>query len=110
MTLFKCTVCNYIYEGEEALEKCPMCGAPKEKMEALSEEAVTKITNADFTNNLHIDIISMATSIITLCEDGIEEKLDPMCVNVFNRAKDLAWEIKQLSKTELGNHVKKEKY
>ncbi|MBC7959507.1 MAG: rubredoxin, partial [Vallitaleaceae bacterium] len=44
------------------------------------------------------------------CEDGIEDNLDPMCVNVFNKAKDLAWEIKQLSKAEISNHVRKEKY
>lgn len=110
MAIFKCSVCNYMYEGEQPLEKCPMCGAPKEKLEPLSEEVTAKIYKADFTNGLHIDVISMASSIIALCEDGIEDELDPMCVNVFNRAKDLAWEIKQLSKAELSNHVRKEKY
>ncbi|MBC7959638.1 MAG: rubredoxin [Vallitaleaceae bacterium] len=110
MALFKCTVCNYIYEGENTLDKCPMCGAPKEKMEAVSEDTSTKIYRADFTNGLHTDVIGMATSIIALCEDGIEDNLDPMCVNVFNKAKDLAWEIKQLSKAEISNHVRKEKY
>jgi rubrerythrin len=24
-----CTVCQYIHEGEEPPEECPMCGAPK---------------------------------------------------------------------------------
>lgn len=110
MALFKCSVCNYIYEGEELLDKCPMCGASKDKMEALSDDVSTKIYRADFTNGLHTDVISMATSIITLCEDGVEDNLDPMCVNVFNRAKNLAWEIKQLSKSELSNHVRKEKF
>ena len=32
--LFKCSVCNYIYEGEEAPDVCPKCGAPKEKFNA----------------------------------------------------------------------------
>ncbi len=31
MKKFVCTVCGYVYEGEKAPEKCPMCGAPAEK-------------------------------------------------------------------------------
>lgn len=28
---FVCAVCGYVHEGPEAPEKCPQCGAPKEK-------------------------------------------------------------------------------
>ena len=31
MKKFVCTVCGYVYEGEVAPEKCPVCGAPAEK-------------------------------------------------------------------------------
>ena len=31
MKKFICTVCGYIYEGEAAPEKCPMCKAPASK-------------------------------------------------------------------------------
>ena len=31
MKKFVCTVCGYVYEGETAPEKCPVCGAPAEK-------------------------------------------------------------------------------
>ncbi|MBP1889235.1 rubrerythrin [Clostridium moniliforme] len=31
MKRFMCTVCGYVFEGEEAPEKCPVCGAPKSK-------------------------------------------------------------------------------
>lgn len=31
MKKWVCTVCGYVHEGEEAPEKCPQCGAPKEK-------------------------------------------------------------------------------
>ena len=31
MKKFVCSVCGYVYEGAEAPEKCPQCGAPKEK-------------------------------------------------------------------------------
>jgi rubrerythrin len=30
MKKFRCSICGYIYEGEEPPEKCPVCGAPGE--------------------------------------------------------------------------------
>ena len=38
MSKFKCKVCGYIYEGEEAPEQCPLCKQPKEVFEKLEEE------------------------------------------------------------------------
>lgn len=35
---FVCSVCGYVYEGEQAPEKCPQCGAPAEKFTAQSGE------------------------------------------------------------------------
>lgn len=37
MKRFVCSVCGYVHEGESAPEKCPQCGAPKEKF---NEETV----------------------------------------------------------------------
>ena len=36
---FKCTVCGYIYEGEELPEdyKCPICGAGADKFVEITE-------------------------------------------------------------------------
>lgn len=34
---FICTVCGYVYEGEHAPEKCPMCGVPASKFKELNE-------------------------------------------------------------------------
>ncbi|MCI1958478.1 MAG: NADH peroxidase [Clostridia bacterium] len=31
MKKFVCSVCGYVFEGNEAPDKCPVCGAPKEK-------------------------------------------------------------------------------
>lgn len=31
MAKFVCSVCGYVYEGEAAPEKCPVCGAPASK-------------------------------------------------------------------------------
>lgn len=37
---FVCQVCGYVYEGEAAPEKCPVCGAPAEKFTAMQDEMV----------------------------------------------------------------------
>ena len=31
MAKFVCSVCGYVYEGEEAPAQCPVCKAPAEK-------------------------------------------------------------------------------
>ena len=31
MAKFVCSVCGYVYEGDEAPAQCPQCKAPKEK-------------------------------------------------------------------------------
>lgn len=37
MAKWKCTVCGYIHEGEEAPEQCPICKQPKEKFVKVEE-------------------------------------------------------------------------
>ena len=37
---FVCQVCGYVYEGDAAPEKCPVCNAPAEKFTAQGEEKV----------------------------------------------------------------------
>lgn len=36
---FICVVCGYVHEGNEAPEKCPVCGAPKSKFKEVDESA-----------------------------------------------------------------------
>jgi quercetin dioxygenase-like cupin family protein len=38
MKKWRCTVCGYIHEGEQPPEKCPNCGAPKEKFVAVEND------------------------------------------------------------------------
>lgn len=38
MKKFVCTICGYVYEGEAAPEKCPVCGAAAEKFTEQSGE------------------------------------------------------------------------
>ena len=35
---FICTVCGYVHEGDEAPEKCPVCGAPKSAFKEVKED------------------------------------------------------------------------
>lgn len=110
MKLFRCEVCGYVYEAEEAIEVCPKCGAPKDKHVALSEEDANKIYSSDETNDLHMELINLAGAMIELAERGIEIDLDPACVKVFKGTIERAWEIKGMAKAELQGHMKKGKY
>lgn len=40
MKKFVCAVCGYVHEGNEPPEKCPQCGAPKEKFYEKKEGAM----------------------------------------------------------------------
>ncbi|MCH5304020.1 MAG: NADH peroxidase [Ruminococcus sp.] len=39
MKKFVCSVCGYVYEGETAPEKCPICKAPASKFSEVKEDA-----------------------------------------------------------------------
>ena len=39
---FKCTVCGYIHEGDEAPQQCPRCKQPKEKFVEVTDSACPK--------------------------------------------------------------------
>ena len=38
MSKFVCSVCGYIYEGEQPPEKCPQCGVPGSKFNKMADE------------------------------------------------------------------------
>lgn len=108
--LFKCSVCSFVYEGEEAPEVCPKCGALKDKFVELSSEDTDKIYKADRTNDIHMELVTLSDKMAKLCEEGISINLDPPCTATFDKAKNNAWIIKQSSKAEIENHMKKGKW
>ena len=108
--LWKCTVCGFLHEGPDAPDKCPKCGAPKEKFEAMAEEDAQKIYMSDRTNDIHMEIIELAMKIKDLAKEGIEINLDPPCVALFQQAHDEAWIIKQRCKAEIAGHVSRGKW
>ena len=103
--LFKCSVCGYVSEGETAPVKCPKCGAPSEKFNELDSEVAAKIYRSSRTNDIHMEIITLAEKIATLSKEGIEDNLDPKCLAAFTQAKNEAWVIKQRSKAEIAGHI-----
>ena len=108
--LWKCSVCGYTYEGDDAPEVCPKCGSPKDKYVAVSEEDAKKIIDSDRTNDIHMEIIKLAMRIKNLAKEGIDINLDPPCVALFKQAHNEAWVIKQRSKAEIASHVGKGKW
>lgn len=108
--LFKCTVCGYIHEGEEAPGTCPKCGVPNDKFNELSSDEADKVYNSDRTNDIHMEIIELTGKIVELCKEGIEIDLDPGCVAAFKKAINEVWVIKQRSKAELATHLSKGKW
>ncbi len=110
MAMWQCGVCGFIFDGQEAPLKCPKCGAPKEKFVKLSDESASKIQRSRFTNNLHMELLTLMEKAIDVCKKGIDDELDPPCVAIFKSAVASAVEVQQKVKAELKGHMNKEKW
>lgn len=104
--LFKCSVCGFVAEGEQAPEVCPKCRQGADKFVELTAEEAKLVYDSDRTNDIHSEIITLASRIAELCTEGIELNLDAKCVAAFTMAKNEVWTIKQRSKAELAGHMK----
>lgn len=108
--LFKCEVCGYIHEGEQAPSVCPKCNVKADKFVELADDAAALLKRSDVTNDLHMELITLAMKMNEICDKGLVDNLDPNCATVFAKAKDRAWEIKQMAKAELAGHQGKGKF
>ena len=108
--MFKCTVCGYIHDGEEAPTACPKCKAPKEKFAAIAAEDAEKIDRSRYTNSMHMQLASILEEVVNIAETGIQDDLDPNCVAIFKRAQQDANETVQSIKAELQGHMGKGKW
>ncbi len=106
MGLYKCQVCNLIVEGDMP-EVCPKCGVAHKFV--LVEEP-NKVYDSEKTNVLLADLVSLATKLIEISNEGKDINLDPTCYKVFDLVLNKAWDIKQLAKSEIESHVKKNKW
>ncbi|MGB4337257.1 MAG: rubredoxin [Bacillota bacterium] len=110
MKLFRCGVCGYVHDGDEAPDKCPKCGAPKDKFTVIDDSESELIKRSRFTNDLHCKLITLMGEVIELAEAGLEDALDPPCVALFKYAKEQAWIIRQASRAEIRGHMNKGKW
>ena len=108
--MWRCGVCGYIHDGDDAPDKCPKCGSPKEKFEKLDDQAAELIGRSRYTNSLHIALSSLAVDMVEIAEDGIEDNLDPACVGVFKFARDAGTKLHNMINAELAGHMKKGKW
>lgn len=108
--MWRCEACGYIWDGDEAPDKCPKCGAPKEKFVALEDKAAELVERSRFTNSLHMQLAILMEQVMDVAEDGIDDNLDPGCVKIFKYALAQAEIIQQSVKAELQGHMKKSKW
>ena len=106
---WKCA-CGYVHDGDSAPVKCPKCGAPAERFTLLDNVAADLIERSRRTNMLHARVIELARRIERACKEGMEDALDPGCVDVFNKTLLASYEMMKLSMTELGGHMNKGKW
>lgn len=57
MKRWRCTVCGYIHEGNSPPETCPVCGAPKEKFELMTETKQEAGDMVSFTNEADVVVV-----------------------------------------------------
>ena len=110
MAKFKCAGCGFIHDGEVAPEKCPKCGAPAAQFVELDEAAASLVERSRHTNALHSKVIDLAQELEQVCAEGISDELDPGCVDVFTKVREMAWTSMKLSMTEQQGHVGKGKW
>jgi rubrerythrin len=72
MKKFVCTVCGYIYEGEAAPEKCPICGASADKF-------VEKTDNLAFADE---HVIGVAKGVDPRIIEGLQANFTGECTEV----------------------------
>lgn len=110
MKKWECSVCGYVHTGEEAPERCPKCGAPKDKFVQLAPEKAELIEKSARTNSLEMELFGVMETVVDICEEGIEINLDPGCLNLFKKAKVEAMVMMETLKAELKTHMAKGKF
>lgn len=108
--MWRCQVCNYIHQGETAPEKCPKCGAPREKFTALEKEQADKIERSRLGNALLMELDGLMNALAEMAEAGIEDNLDPGCVKLWKECQQFAIFARQSLKAEAENHMAKGKW
>ena len=107
---WKCTVCNLLWEGDKPPDKCPKCGSPGEKYQELTQEQWDLVERSRFTNSLHVHLLTILPDLQEMAREGLEDELDPRCVDIFQRLLDEATFLEKSIKAEINGHVSKGKW
>ena len=110
MSLWKCQVCGFVFEGLEAPDKCPKCGAPKEQFKQLSEQEVQLVLRSRKTNYLHMKVLTLLRELLVVAEEIENDNLDPPCVKLAKEEKEFALTTIQKIMAELETHMKRSKW
>lgn len=110
MKKWKCSVCGYVHDGDAPPAKCPKCGAAAEKFTELDEKAANLVERSRHTNTLHCRLVDLGRKMERVCKDGIEDNLDPGCMDVFQKALAHSYEIMKLAMTEMQVRIAKGKW
>jgi len=108
--MWRCNSCGYVWDGEAPPDKCPKCGAPKEKFEEFEAKAMDLVENSRYTNGLHMNLYALLDQVAHIAEEGIDDNLDPGCVKIFKQALEQAEILQQSVKAEIQGHMKKGKW
>lgn len=108
--MWKCSVCAYLWDGEDPPDECPKCGAAPGKFGPLDDKAVDLVDRARYTNSLHLNLYAVLEQVIGMAEEGVDDSLDGACVKIFRRALDQAEILQQSILAEIEKHVKAGKW
>lgn len=70
---FVCSVCGYVYEGNEAPEKCPQCGAPASKFNKATEGEKTYVTE---------HVVGVAKDVDAEILQGLRDNFNGVCISL----------------------------
>lgn len=110
MALWRCGVCGYVHDGEEAPDKCPKCGSPKEKFLEIKEDKAKLIEKSRKTNEMHVAIMGLYAKVQKWAKIIKKEELDMPCVAIADRVLKDTHETIQAMKAEIETHVGKGKW
>ena len=74
MAKFICSVCGYVYEGDEAPAKCPQCGVPASKFNKV-DESVEKVYVTEH-------VVGVAKDVDAEVLQGLRDNFNGECTEV----------------------------
>jgi rubredoxin len=107
---WKCSVCNFIWDGDAPPEKCPKCGAPAEKYAELTPEQWGLVERSRHTNAIHVKLLTILPELQKMARDGIADNLDARCVAAFERLLSDATFLEKSILAELNGHMMRGKW